>query len=74
MELTKERILEVFYDKALSDVVRHISINSPLEIENAIVCIHGSKNYKRDKEMVIKMSCAGFDIQRIKQMVQIMNN
>jgi len=74
MEYTKETIIRFIDNKGLTDSVRNVSINSPLTMEQVFFQLSDSNDYERDTEIVVKLSCAGFSTEKIKQIINVMNN
>ena len=66
-------IEEVFYDKKLSDAIRHITKNSHLPFNCALMILEESNNFQLDIRIITKLSCAGISSNEIKKIIIILN-
>jgi hypothetical protein len=63
-----------FYDKELSDIIRDISINSPLSSIEVFCLLRVSNDIMKDSEIIKKLSCNGFKFENIKSIIYALNN
>ena len=66
-------IPDFFYDKELCDAIRDIAKNSVTTIENAVMYMHYSTDYKRDSFVIKKLANIGMDKNSILQVIKGLN-
>jgi hypothetical protein len=66
---------KIFYDKELSDALRDLVINSPVEIKEAINLLELSNDYKRDSFIIKKLKISGcFGVEKIRSIISVINS
>jgi len=65
---------KLFYNKDLCDIVRDIAMNSPCNIETALIILKRSSNHKRDADFIKKLSCNGISEKQINVFITVINN
>lgn len=66
-------IPDFFYDKELCDAIRDIAKNSATTIENAVIYMSCSTDYKRDSTVIKRMANIGMDKNSILKIIKELN-
>ncbi len=64
---------KIFYDKELSDVLRDVTINSAITLDDAYVCLKNSDDYKRNSFIITKLANQGFYLKSILMIIESVN-
>ncbi len=64
---------KIFFDKELSDVLRDVTINSAITLDDAYVCLKNSDDYKQDSFIIKELANQGFCLKRMLMIIESVN-
>ena len=65
---------EIFYNKALSDTLRDVVINSACDFDQALRLLNKSKDHNRDAELIKKLKNCGISERQVTVFISAINS